>query len=419
MSELLLNLLDKDLLADYNPKESGTAIEFIIESYKMTLFDFSIRGDWPWSVNLVLEKEDGEAYHDTVKPQSGRDRREFLWRIEQDLPDMKGPLQHFFEVLVHSYNRARRGVTEEVLEVHTGKESLDHEAWPLEKQREVISGFAVERGYTHLFGDAKIGKSIIAHLIGLHAACGRGFLGFPATLHPVKVLYVSLEMAYNEFRERHEKLLESFSETAEDNFYFACPPYFDFSTERDRSLLVNLVIAQGIELIIMDSHSGWRGDLDPSDNGEIGGKIVTPMLSMLKTLDCSLILIDHTPWKGDRPSGAKSLWNQASIGILMERLEDDSRKISFKGWRSTARPTPAPIKLAYNPETYMVERTEMIELDELLIALELPAKPSKVVKQIQKIKGVKERQAQNIKSELLKIGYLSEMEDGQLFSIHI
>jgi len=322
-------------------------------------------------------------------------------------------VKHFRHAL-HKQADEEQEEAEDTFEIYDGEQSLNLENWPIVKQREVVAGFAVKNGYTLLFGDAGVGKSLLAHNIGLYAASGLHYLGFTALLASIKVLYLSLEMYYDEFRERHNKLLEHFPETARSNFLFLCPPSFDFTNSRDRSLLTNTIEKQGIKLLIADSHNDWRGDKDMNDNTAIGTHIVVPIMEMMRRLDFSTILLHHTGWQGNHPTGAKVLWNNASVGILMEgdSTNDNLSKIAFKKWRNTARKKPRPISLRYDAETYLIDKATVADLMDILDKLNLPAKSGDVTRQIRGLTDLQERQAREKKYELIKMGVL--IKDGKM-----
>jgi hypothetical protein len=416
----MTEILDLDLLKQFDPKiiKPGyyefTVKQYIAasaeltppEDYKILAFNFKEGSQYrDWSVELAIIRENGEeVWHGSIIP-----LRQDLWERR-----MHAVAADLVQALPHAYNSARdkaeQVAAEELLEVHTGAESLDLETWPIETQREVVAGFAVKNGYTHLFGDAGVGKSILAHNIGLHTASGLHYLGFNALLPPIKVLYLSLEMYYDEFRQRHNTLLKHFPEVARDNFMFLCPEAFDITSPRDRLLLGNTVTKYDIKLTIVDSHTDWRGEVDLNDNGAVGAKIILPTIELMKQLDFSIILLDHTGWlgeqgRGKRPAGAKVVWNKASIGIFMEEAGENLTKISFRKWRNTARKKPRPISLRYDPDTYLIARaTEtdlMTVLDQLNLSTKTGTKSGEVTRRIMELTGLAERQAKTKKAELI------------------
>jgi hypothetical protein len=419
----MTELLDLELLKEFDPVVIKPGYyRFTIKQYRVDdrsepknfdvlLFGIRERPGWDWTVEVaVIDEEGKESYHATITP-----LREELW--DRRIPAYLAPL---VRALPHAYNsakeKAEQVAAEETLEVHTGVESLDLETWPIEYQREVVAGFAVKNGYTHLFGDAGVGKSILAHNIGLHAASGLHYLGFNALLPPIKVLYLSLEMFYDEFRERHNKLLQHFPPVAQENFMFICPESFDITTQRDRFFLGNTVSKYGINLTIVDSHTDWRGEVNLNDNGAVGAQIILPFIEMMKQLNFSGILLDHTGWlgeqgRGKRPAGAKVVWNKTSIGIFMEETgEENLTKISFKKWRNTARRRPRPISLRYDRETYLINQSTVTDLITLCEQLGLSdksgAKSGEVTRRIMELTGLKERQAKTKKAEAIRAGLL-------------
>ncbi len=316
-------------------------------------------------------------------------------------------LKQFRHALHKQGEEAIKAEKSATLTTHNGHESLDTVAWPLVAQRDVIPGFAVMHGYTHLFGDAGIGKSLLAHNIGLEAASGGGDIT-AEDFAPMKVLYLSLEMHDDEFRERHNKLLESYPPLAQDNFIFVCPEEFSYATERDRSILENTVAKESVQLVIVDSYTDFRGDVQSNDNSEVAEKVILPMMALLKKRDLSLILIDHVGWAEDkRPAGAKVVWNKASIEILMQRGEaDNTSTIEYKKWRSTNTRRPSKATLVYDPKTYTSKREVTADLAAALTKLTLPASAGDVDKQLGQLLGIKERQARTRKAELVAQGYL-------------
>lgn len=414
----MAEILDLDLLKEFQPeivrpgyyrftiKQWRVDDQHEPEDYTALLFNFKEPPNREWSVEIVvLDKNGREVEHRTIVPLRPELYEKTLVAIAADL----------VKALPHAYNSAREKAeqteAEETLEIHTGKESLDLENWPIETEREVVAGFAVKNGYTHLFGDAGVGKSILAHNIGLHAASGLHYLGFNALLPPIKVLYLSLEMFYDEFRQRHNMLMKHFPEIAQDNFMFLCPEAFDITSPRDRLLLGRTVSKYGINLVIVDSHTDWRGEVDLNDNGAVGAKIILPAIELMKRLDFSIILLDHTGWlgeqgRGKRPAGAKVVWNKTSIGIFMEETGENLTKISFKKWRNTARRKPRPISLRYDPDTYLITQSTETDLLTLCNQLKLPAKTGDVTRQIMQLAECQERWAKQKKAEAIRVGLL-------------
>lgn len=407
-----------ELTEEYVP---GWRVEVITAGYKISKETLVVRF-------LNISKKDGDYYcrvliEDTskdalyAKRTDISDDQKLKYDIEQPMDftplsnsreAILGVVHHFRHALHKQADEEREEAAEETFEIYNGKQSLDLENWPIEKEREVVAGFAVRNGYTLLFGDAGVGKSLLAHNIGLHAASDQRYLGFHAILPPIKVLYLSLEMYYDEFRERQNQLMRHFPESVKANFHFLCPTSFDFTNAKDRSLLANTLEQQEIKLLIVDSHNDWRGDKDMNDNTDIGAHIAVPLMEMMRRLDFSTILLHHTGWQGSHPTGAKILWNNASLGIRMEEESGGNNltKITFVKWRNTARKKPRPISLKYDAGTYLIQTMATVDLLDLLEGLDLPAQSGKVTKQIMGKTGLKERQAKEKKAELIRMGHL-------------
>jgi hypothetical protein len=402
---------------------SGWQIDAVTGGYKLARGNLVIRF-------LHIDRKDGDYYCRVIikdapknaeyaKRTNISDDQKLLYDIEQPLVTTSlkdearqiiSAIGEFRHALHKQADEEQEASAEETFEIFNGEQSLDLENWPIVKEREVVAGFAVKNGYTLLFGDAGVGKSLLAHNIGLHAASDQRYLGFLDFLPAIKVLYLSLEMYYDEFRERHNRLLAHFPEKAKNNFVFLCPPSFDFTNQRDRALLANTIEKRGIKLLVVDSYNDWRGDKDMNDNTGIGTHIVVPLMEMMRKLDFSTILLHHTGWQGDHPTGAKILWNNASIGILMEKIDtlDGQTKLTFVKWRNTARKKPRPITLKYDPETYLVNTRATVDLEDIVDKLRLPDGSGSVTRQIMAITGLKERQAKDRKSELIKMNLLEK-----------
>ncbi len=403
MSDVILKLF-QGYIPDWQVEKTMGGYKATKGELGIRFFDIGIdERDKDYHARMLFYRGGGEPIY-TQRANISSDARlyfdlQHLKNYEEFLPTIAA-LRH----ALHREEESR----EEAFETFDGNQSLDLENWPMETEREVIAGFAVKQGYTHLFGDAGVGKSILAHNIGLHAASDQRYLGFQALLKPIRVLYLSLEMYWDEFRQRHNVLLEHFPEIARENFRFICPESFDITTPRDRSFLGNTVTKLGSQLVIVDSHSDWKGEVDTNDNGEVGSKIIFPVRDMMKQLDFSIILLDHVGWKGEHPAGAKVVWNKASIGIFMEGDDagENLTKISFKKWRNTARRKPRPISLTYNRDTYLIGRTSESALVDLFYKIHLPAKGPEITAQIMSLQGTKDRQARTKITEMVKAGLM-------------
>lgn len=326
-------------------------------------------------------------------------------RIKHVVSQVLSVLKSVSHALHAQADEARQASEIEELVAHTGEESLDTETWPFREQEEVIPGFAVAQTYTILFGDAGVGKSILAHNLGLQAAAGVRHLLEELRWEPAAVLYLSLEMGENAFRTRHNILLCQFSELARSNFHFSCPSSFDFTNPRDRSLLVNLVRRIGARVVIVDGHSFWIGDRDRNDNSAMANDIVTPMLKIAKEDDVAFVLLHHSGW-GDkgRITGAKVLYDNCEACFQLERdpTADNLTTLTCKKWRPITRPWPKSVTYSYDPETCLMTKSK----DVMVSRLQLPAKHSDVVGQICLLTDVGERQAKRKVKNMVAEGHL-------------
>lgn len=392
-------------LYDYQFTLSGSGST---EDQTVRLFNFDIPRSGPWAVEMVIKRGEVPFWHNIVHPQ-----RQVEWKrlLDDDPGVIPSESERFMHALIHSYNKAQKAVKGFCLEDCSGEESLDLENHPLPKQNEIVPNFAMQGGYTILFGEAGVGKSILAHNIGLRAASGMRSMDIDDQRDPIVVHYLSLEMSSVQFRERHNKLLESFPAIARKNFFFICPDGLDFTNPRDRSMLQNTLAKRGTKLLIVDCHSYWLGNKDESNNSDINNFIVNPMKDIASKLELSLIVIHHSGWsESTRIRGASSLWNGAEIGILMELdiINTNQTTISFKKWRPTSKRKPRPISYAYDPEKY----TMRVSGEAGYINQLKPGSPADVKRQIMDLAHVQVRQARNKFKTLMAQGYLYEDENG-------
>lgn len=371
------------------------------------LFNFEIPSRGAWSVEMVVKEGDEPIWHNIVYPQ-----RQVDWqRLLKESGVIPSEAERFMHALIHSYNKAQKAVKDLCFEDLSGEDSLDLENHPLPTQAEIVPNFAMQGGYTILFGEAGVGKSILAHNIGLRAASGIRSLDIEEQRDPIVVHYLSLEMSSVQFRERHNKLLESFPAIARKNFFFICPESLDFTNPRDKSMLQNTLARRGTKLLIVDCHSYWLGNHEESNNSEINNYIVNPLKELASKLELSVILLHHAGWdKTDRIRGASSLWNGAEIGILMESDPADTNQttISFKKWRPTSKRKPRPVSYAFDPEKYIMRVSgEAGYIKDLK-----PALPADFKRQIMELTGVLIRQARNKYKTLMAQDYIYLDESG-------
>jgi len=379
-----------------------------VKDQTVRLFNFDIPHRGPWSVEMVVKKGSETFWHNIVHPQKQVEWHKFL---EEDTVVIQSEAERFMHALIHSYNKAQKAVKDLCYEDLSGEESLDLENHPLPKQIEIVPNYAMQGGYTILFGEAGVGKSILAHNIGLRAASGIRGLCVEDQRDPIVVHYLSLEMSEVQFRERHNKLLESFPDVARKNFFFICPDGLDFTNQRDRSMLQNTLAKRGTKLLIVDCHGYWLGNKDESNNSEINNCIVIPIKDIASKLGLSVILLHHSGWsETTRIRGASSLWTGAEIGILMESdpIDTNQTTINFKKWRPTSKRKPRPISYAYDPEKYMMRVSgEAGYINQLK-----PALPADFKRQIMELTGVHIRQARNKYKILMAQDYIYLDEKG-------
>ncbi len=404
-----------DTLSEFKPERLDAldyqftlSVENDNKDQTVRLFNFDIPHRGPWSVEMVV-KEDGEPFwHDVVHPQK---QSEWQKLFNNDTEINSPEAEKFMHALIHSYNKAQKAVKDLCYEDMSGEESLDLDSHPLPEQIEIVPKFAMQGGYTILFGEAGAGKSLLAHNIGLRAASGTRSLNPDDERAPMVVHYLSLEMGSVQFRERHNKLLESYPEIARKNFFFITPDSLDFTNPRERSKLYNTLKKRGTKLLIIDCHSFWLGGIDESNNSDINNYIVTPLKDIADKLGLAIILIHHSGWSDkDRIRGASSLWNGAEIGIFMEPDPTDINRtaISFKKWRPTSKRRPRAICYAYDPEKY----TMRVAGEDSYVNQLKPGSPADVKKQIMDLAHVQMRQARNKLKTLLAQGYLYQDGNG-------
>ncbi|MFC1987927.1 AAA family ATPase [Chloroflexota bacterium] len=344
----------------------GTTIS-IVQTVRIFNFDVPNRGSW--SVEMVVKEDNVPFFHSIVHPQNQMEWQQ-LFEKSGVIPSAA---ERFRQALTHSHNKAQKAVEDLSLEYYTDRESIDIENWPFTEQIEIVPKFAMQGGYTILFGEPGVGKSILAHNIGLSSAAGI-MGGSPGdTNDPIVVYYLSLEMGYVQFRERHNELSKHFRDTIRDNFIFSCPDSFDFSNQRDRSMLYNTLSEIKAKLLIVDGHSYWIGNKDDNKNTDMSDHIVVPLKRLAKELELGVILLHHSGWNDNkRIRGASVLWAGAEIGIFMESDPIDSNKttISFKKWRPTSIRKPKPVTYTYDPQNYTMRVSgEADFLDKLNLGL--------------------------------------------------
>jgi hypothetical protein len=377
-----------------------------LENYTILLFNFKERPGWDWTAETVaLDKEGKEQYHATITP-----LRQELW-----INRVPAYLIEFIKALPYAYNKAREAIEGVSLDHHTTRESLDLETWPLAVEFELIPDYAVEQTYTLLFGEPGAGKSILAHNLLWQAANGVKHVLVEKRRDPMRVFFLSLEMGENKFRQRHNKLAESFSEMAYDNFFWLCPPSFDFTNPRERSMLCNMLKELGIRVLCVDGHGFWCGNKDTDKNDEMAAHIMIPMLQIAKELNLSFILIHHSGWSEiTRIRGASCMWVGTEIGVMLERdmTTTDYSTVTFKKWRPIDRRMPRPITYQYNPETFRMTKASETEV---LGKLNLPARnKTDVAKQIAAIAGITVRQGYSKVKLLLAQGLLYIDDKGNI-----
>jgi len=375
---------------------------------RVRVYNFNIPTRGLWSVEMVVAEGDEIIWQSIVYPQN-----QIEWqRSFRDSSVNPRESERFIHALLHSFNKAQKAVRGLQLEYHTDRESLDYENWPLAEQIEIVPKFAMQGGYTILFGEPGVGKSILTHNIGLRSAAGIMGQSIEDTRDPIVVYYLSLEMGYVQFRERHNILSKNFREPVRDNFIFSCPDGFDFTNERDRSMLYNTLSANKVKLLIVDGHSYWIGNKDDNTNTEMSDHVVVPLKRLAKELELGVILLHHSGWADTkRIRGASVLWAGAEIGIFMESDSIDTNKttISFKKWRPTSKRRPRPISYTYDPQKYTMRPSGEADF---IDQLELPAKSADVKRQIMKLKDVEKRQASNKLKTLIAQGYLNQDDKG-------
>ena len=402
------------ILSDFKPQRRDAfdyqftlAGEDDTEDQIVRLFNFDIPHRGPWSMEMVVKEEGKPFWHDVVHPQRQSEWSRLFEKTGINIPEA----EKFMQALIHSYNKAQKAVKDLCFEDMSGEESLDLESHPLPEQIEIVPKFAMQGGYTVLFGEAGVGKSLLAHNIGLRAASGMRGLNPDDEREPMVVHYISLEMGSVQFRERHNNLLESYPNVARKNFFFITPDSLDFTNLRDRSMLYNTLKNRGTKLLIVDCHSFWLGGRDESNNSDINNYIVSPLKEMAGNLELGVILLHHSGWSDTtRIRGASSLWNGAEIGIFMEADPGDVNHttISFKKWRPTTKSRPRPINYSYNPEKYTMRVTGVADY----VAGLKPAVPSEFKKQIMELTGVHIRQATNKYNTLMAQEYIYQDKDG-------
>jgi hypothetical protein len=372
------------------------------------IFNFEIPNRGPWSVEMVVKEGDIPIWHNIVYPQRQADWMKLLGKSSVNPAEA----ERFLHALVHSYNKAQKAVKNLPLEYHSDRESIDTQKWPLNRQIEIVPNYAVEGGYCILFGEPGVGKTILAHNVGLQAASGFKGKSAEDSREPIVVFFLSLEMNYDQFRERHNELSRHFPDSIRDRFFFSCPDSFDFTNHRDRSMLHNSLTKTKSKLLIVDGHSYWIGDRDENSNSEIANKVVVPLKELAKGLELGVILIHHSGWEeSKRIRGASVLWVGAELGVHMEQVNNmaNQTKVTFRKWRLTSKRKPRPIAYSYNPDTYTMNETGDTDF---LDQLKLPASSAEVKTQIMKVAGVQLRQASNKLKMLLSQGYLKKDEEG-------
>lgn len=200
-------------------------------------------------------------------------------------------------------------------------------------ERDIFMEFWLEReGLTVLGGDNKTGKSILAMNVALSLALGKDFLDFKIK-QARRVLLVQQEISESAMQNRIDKLFVGLSEDSLQNLIMPRRPdrRWKLTNEKDRKKLGQIVMDNGIDLVIFDPFSTFNSLRENAT--EDMSTICDYLADMMKEYKIGIFVIHHyaKPAQVDRQGSQKLrgsivLADRADAIITSTRLPGKDRK---------------------------------------------------------------------------------------------
>jgi len=170
----------------------------------------------------------------------------------------------------------------------------------------IIEPLFAARRQTTIYSPAKTGKSLLVLDMVAAAVTGRSVLGLPAR-RPIRAIYLDLEMAEADLRERLSDLGYGPDDDLSGLLYFQLPNLPPLDTECGGIVLADAVAAHRAELVVVDTMARVvTGDENSSDTYRTFYRHTGVPL---KQLGCALARLDHMgkdTAQGQRGSSAKA-----------------------------------------------------------------------------------------------------------------
>lgn len=168
----------------------------------------------------------------------------------------------------------------------------------------IVAGLLYAASTTSLNGASKTGKTWAALQLSMCVASGVEFLGLE--VRRARVLYLSLELSAGMLCDRMELIASDAGVRMPrigDEFHVVAPtrdylPRLDLSTGDGRSALRRLIAETRAGVVVLDTLYRFTGDLDPSDNRDMG-RLFAALNDVAAASSAGLLLLDHAG-KGER-----------------------------------------------------------------------------------------------------------------------
>ena len=230
--------------------------------------------------------------------------------------------------------------------------------------QEWLAPFFIPKGkHIAVYGDAKLGKSLLMLEAAAAIASGKNFLGLPT--QQAKVLYLDFENHPNsDIKPRLEAMGFQWEEL--DNLYYLSFPELDFlDNPSGGEQLYAMVKNYGIELVIIDTIA--RITEGKENDNDTWNDLEKYTERLLKREGVTFLRIDHagkTKEKG--PRGGSSKQGDVDITWLMELTKDGNIQIKSDSHRFPL----AHNSLTIRRETAPVLHHELVTASKLLTAEE-------------------------------------------------
>lgn len=159
-----------------------------------------------------------------------------------------------------------------------------------ERRGDLIPGLMPADGITLLTAPPKIGKTMFACQAALASLEGRSFLGFPPG-PAVNVLYCDNESSNDELKQRFDLLQRDARDPYALNF---CRDRFQLAKDDDVDGLIEIVIAGGHKLVIIDTLATYMLGIDENDAGAVS----TPLHGLRRLqheTGAAILVVAHAP----------------------------------------------------------------------------------------------------------------------------